>query len=65
MKIFGRKRKGKVFVPICHLYDVKGHIRPRCFTFINFLENNYEKTNFSRYFQKPTPRPKIDLGVKT
>ena len=31
---------------------------------MNFLENNYENTNFSRYFQKLTPRPKIDLGVK-
>ena len=31
---------------------------------MNFLKNNYEKTNFSRYFQKSTPRPKIDLGDK-
>ena len=29
---------------------------------MNFLKNNYEKTNFSRYFQKITHRPKIDLG---
>ena len=28
---------------------------------MNFLENHYKKTKFSRYFQKPTPRPKIDL----
>ena len=29
---------------------------------MNFLESHYEKTNFSRYFQKHTPRPKIYLG---
>ena len=29
------------------------------------LENNYEKTNFSRYFQKTTLRPRIDLGNKS
>ena len=57
----GRKEKGKIFVPICHFCGVKGHIRPRCFTLMN-LENNYEKTKFARYFQKPNPRPKIDLG---
>ena len=28
---------------------------------MNILENHYKKTNFSRYFQKHTPRPKIDL----
>ena len=31
---------------------------------MNFMENNYEKTKFLRYFQKPTLRPKIDLGDK-
>ena len=56
-----QKRKGKICVHVCHFCGVKVHIRPRCFTLMTFLENNYEKTNFSRYFQKPTPRPKIDL----
>ena len=28
---------------------------------MKFLKNHYEKSNFTRYFQKPTPRPKIDL----
>ena len=55
-KIYGQKRKCKNFVPVCHFYGVKGHIRPRCFTLMNFLKNNYLKTNFSRYFQKLTPR---------
>ena len=41
---------------------MKGHIRPRCFTLMNFLKNYYDKTNYSRYFQKPTPRPKIELN---
>ena len=31
---------------------------------MNFLENNYLKNNFSKSFQKTTPRPKIDLGDK-
>ena len=62
LKHSGQKRKGKNFVPICHFCGVKGHIRPRCFTLMNFLENHYEKSNFIRYFQKPTHRPKIDLG---
>ena len=61
-KKFGQKQKDKIFVPIYHFCGVKGHIRPRCFTLMNFLENHAEKTNFSRYFQKPTPRPKIDLN---
>ena len=56
-----QKQNGKIFVPICHFCGVKGHIRPRCFTLMNFLENHYQKTKLSRYFQKPTPRPKIDL----
>ena len=56
-----QKQKGKIFVPIGNFCGVKGHIRPRCFTLKNFLENHYEKINFSTYFQKPTPRPKIDL----
>ena len=29
---------------------------------MSFLENHYEKKKISKYFQKPTPRPKIDLG---
>ena len=31
---------------------------------MSFLKNSYEKTNFSRYFQKTTIRLKIDLGDK-
>ena len=57
-----QKRKGKNFVPICNFCGVKCHIRPRCFTLMTFLENNHKKTKFSRYFQKVTPIPKIDLG---
>ena len=57
-----KKRKNKSFVPICHFCGIKGHIRPRCFTLMNLLENNYDKTNYSRYFQKPIPRPKIELN---
>ena len=62
MKNSRHKQKGKIFVPMCHFYGVKGHIRPRCFTLMKFLENHYEKTKFSRYFQKPTHRPQIDLN---
>ena len=29
---------------------------------MNFVENHYEKIKFSRYFQKPTSKLKIDLG---
>ena len=54
-----QKRSGKIFAPICHFCGVKGHIRLKWFTLINFLKNHSEKTKLSRYFQKPTPRPKI------
>ena len=55
MKISRQKRKGKDFIPVCHFCGVKCHIKPRCFTLMNFLENNYEKTKFLRYFQKNLP----------
>ena len=29
---------------------------------MNFLENHYDKSNYSRYFKKPTLRPKIELN---
>ena len=54
-----QKRKGKIFVPICHFYGVKSYIRPRYFTLVNFLENHYEKTKFLRYFKKPTPNLRL------
>ena len=47
-----QKQKDKVFVPIYHFCGVKCHIRPRCFTLINFRENNYKKTNFAKVFSK-------------
>ena len=52
VKISGQKKKGKNFVPICHFCGVKCYIRPRCFTLINFRENNYKKTNFAKVFSK-------------
>ncbi|XP_062086925.1 uncharacterized protein LOC133793633 [Humulus lupulus] len=45
----GRKNKGKntVFIPTCHFCGRKGHIRPRCFTLMNFAKNKYfEKSNY-------------------
>ena len=35
-KFSRQERKSKNFILICHFYDVKGHIRPRCFTLMNF-----------------------------
>ena len=60
--IIDRNIKVRFFFPICHFCGVKGYIQPICFILMNFLENYYEKTNFSRYFQKHTHRLKIDLG---
>ena len=36
-----RKNKGKhtVFIPTCHFCGRKGHIRPKCFTLMNFAKN--------------------------
>ena len=58
----GRNEKVRFFFPIFHFCGVKGHIRPRYFNLMNFLENHYEKSNFTSCFQKSSPRPKIDLG---
>ena len=44
-----RKNKGKhtVFIPTCHFCGRKGHIRPKCFTLMNFAKNKYfEKINY-------------------
>ena len=62
MKFSGQKRKGRKFIPVCQLCGEKDHIRPRCFTMINFLEYNYLMNYFSRSFPKNIPRPKIDLS---
>ena len=37
----GSTGKYDKFVPTCHFCGVKGHIKPRCFTLINFLKNKY------------------------
>ena len=57
-----QKCKNKVFIPVCHFCGVKGHIRSRCYTLMNFLENHHDKSIYSMYFQKPTIRPKIKLN---
>ena len=47
-----RKNKGKntLFIPTCHFCGRKGHMRPRCFTLMNFTENKLiERVN---YFKK-------------
>ena len=44
-----RKNKGKntLFIPTCHFCGRKGHIRPRCFTLMNFTKNKLiEKVNY-------------------
>ena len=51
--------KGKKFFPICYFCDVKGRIRPRCFTMMNFVENHYMIP-----FQRKTHRPKVELKNK-
>ena len=47
------------FTPTCHFCGVRGHIRPRCFTMMNFIENYYKIP-----FQRKTLRPKVDLNPK-
>ena len=49
---------------MCHFSDVKGHIGPKCFTMLNFLQNVYLKKSFIGAQPRKTPRPKIDLKRK-
>ena len=60
-----QKQVNKSFIPICHSCRVRGHIRPRCFTLMSFMENHHDKLIYSRYFQKSTPKPKIDLNYNS
>ena len=32
--------KDKKFIPICHFYGFKGHIRPRCFNMMSFVKKS-------------------------
>ena len=41
------KGKNEKFIPTCHFCGRKGHIRPRCFTLMNFAKNEFfEKLNY-------------------
>ena len=51
--------KSKKFVSICHFCGVKGHIRTRYFTMMNFVKKYYMIP-----FRRKTPRPKIALKNK-
>ena len=59
----GSTGKHGKFIPTCHFCGIKGHIRPRCFTMMNFLKNKYFPHEIP--FQRKTPRKKIDLSNKT
>ena len=59
----GSTGKHGKFIPTCHFCGVKGHIKPRCFTMVNFLKNKYFSHEIP--FQRKTPRKKIDLSNKT
>ena len=51
--------KDEKFILSCHFYDVKEHIRPRCFTMMNFVKNHY-----IIHFQRKPLRSKIELKNK-
>ena len=53
--------KNNMFIPTCHFWHVKGHIRPNCFKLIKYMK----KAMFFNYsYRKPrmTPRPKVDTN---
>lgn len=56
--------KGKKFIPIYHFHSIKGDIRTKYFIIMNFLENNYLDKSFLKFFQRKTPKLKIDLDDK-
>ena len=43
------KPKTNQYVPIFHLCGVKGHIRPKCFTSLILLKENYVKFNNPKF----------------
>ena len=53
------KGKSQRFICTCHFCGIRGHIRPRCFTLMNFVKYHYMVL-----FQRKTPRPKVDLSAK-
>lgn len=53
------KGKFQRFIPPCYFCGVRGHIRTRYFTMMNFIKNHYMVP-----FERKTPRSKVDLNVK-
>ena len=51
--------KTKGFVPICHYCNMPGHIRPRCFKYINIFRMN-RMVKFA-YKSRIAPKHKINL----
>ena len=54
------KDKSLRFIPTCHFCGIRGHMRSRCFTIMNFGKNHYMVP-----FQRKKHRSKIDLSAKT
>ena len=56
----GKKKK---FVPIYHYYNKLGHIRPRCFKYINTFR--MDRMVKSTYKLRAIPKHKINLKNKS